>query len=107
MNLSLEQHLAVPYRLIVYSAPGPNGEWRRYAAYPELGCISEGDTPTEAMDRLEEQRVRYIVEHLQKGEPIPVPRPPLRSLAATLDTERLAFARWLVDTERLNETPSA
>jgi predicted RNase H-like HicB family nuclease len=107
MSLSLEQHLAVPYRLIVYSAPGADGEWRRYAAYPELGCVSEGDTPTEAMERLEEQRIRYIVEHLQKGEEIPVPRPPLRSLAAALDTERLAFARWLVDTERLNETPRA
>ena len=104
MTLSLEQHLAVPYKLIVYSARGLDGEWRRYAAYPELGCVSEGETPTEAMERLEEQRIRYIVEHLQRGEPIPVPRPPLRSLAAALDAERLAFARWLVETQRVSET---
>jgi predicted RNase H-like HicB family nuclease len=102
--MNLEDHLAVPYKLIVYSAPGPDGEWHRYAAYPELGCVSQGETPMEAMDRLEEQRIRLIVERLQTGEPIPVPRPPLRSLAAALDAERLAFARWLVDTQRLNET---
>ena len=102
--MNLEEHLAVPYRLIVYSAPDQDGEWRRYAAYPELGCVSEGETPMEAMDKLEEQRIRYIVEHLQKGEPIPVPRPPLRSLAAALDAERLAFARWLVETQRVSDT---
>ena len=102
--MTLEDHLAVPYKLIVYSAAGADGEWRRYAAYPELGCVSEGETPMEAMERLEEQRIRYIVEHLQKGEPIPVPRPPLRSLAAALDAERLAFARWLVDTQRVSDT---
>jgi predicted RNase H-like HicB family nuclease len=102
--MNLEEHLAVPYKLIVYSAPSSNGEWRRYAAYPELGCVSEGETPMEAMDRLEEQRIRYIVEHLQKGEPIPVPRPPLRSLAAAMDAERLVFARWLVETQRVSDT---
>jgi predicted RNase H-like HicB family nuclease len=102
--MNLEEHLAVPYKLIVYSAPDADGEWRRYAAYPELGCVSEGETPMEAMDGLEEQRVRYIVDHLQRGEPIPVPRPPLRSLAAALDAERLAFARWLVETQRVSET---
>jgi hypothetical protein len=56
------------------------------------------------MDRLEEQRIRYIVEHLQTGQPIPVPRPPLRSLATALDAERLAFARWLVETQRVNDS---
>ena len=102
--MNLEEHLAVPYRLLVYSAQGPNGDWRRFAAYPELGCVGEGETPMEAMERLEEQRIRYIVEHLQRGEPIPVPRPPLRSLAAALDTERLSFARWLVETQRVSES---
>jgi hypothetical protein len=40
--------------------------------------------------------VRYIVEHLQRGDPIPVPRPPLRSSMPVLNSERLQFARWLV-----------
>ena len=53
--------------------------------------------------KLEEQRVRYIIDHVQRGEPIPVPRPPLKSLTTVLDVERLGFARWLVETEQLNE----
>jgi predicted RNase H-like HicB family nuclease len=101
--MQLEEYLAIPYRLVAYSAPGPDGRWRRYAEYPEIGCISEADTPTEAMDKLEEQRIQYIVERVRNGEPIPVPRPPLRSLASVLDLERLTFAKWLVDNQRLNE----
>jgi len=102
--MKLEEYLAIPYRLVAYSAPGPDGVWKRYAEYPEIGCISEADTPGEAMELLEEQRVRYIVERVQKGEPIPVPRPPLRSLATVLDLERLGFAKWLVENQRLTDS---
>jgi predicted RNase H-like HicB family nuclease len=101
--MQLEEYLAIPYRLVAYSAPDSDGKWRRYAEYPEIGCIVEADTPTEAMEKLEELRIQYIVERVRSGEPIPVPRPPLRSLASVLDLERLTFAKWLVDNERLNE----
>lgn len=86
--MTLEEYLAVPYRLHVYSAPDPDGDWHRYAAYPELGCVSTGETPMEAMENLEQQRIRYILERVQRGDPIPVPRPPLRSVAAALQAER-------------------
>ena len=102
--MKLEDYLSIPYRLVAYSAPDQDGTWHRYAAYPEIGCVSEADTPWEAMEKLEEQRIRYIVERVQKGEPIPVPRPPLRSLASALDLERLGFAKWLVDQQRLRES---
>ena len=101
--MKLEEYLAIPYRLVVYSAEAPDGTWRRFAAYPEIGCVSEADTPWEAQERLEEQRVRYIIDHVQRGEPIPVPRPPLKSLTTVLELERLGFAKWLVDTDQLNE----
>jgi predicted RNase H-like HicB family nuclease len=101
--MKLEEYLSIPYRLVAYSAPSKDGTWRRYAEYPEIGVISEAETPWEAMEKLEELRIRYIVEHVQRGEPIPVPRPPLRSLASALDLERLGFAKWLVDTERIRE----
>jgi predicted RNase H-like HicB family nuclease len=101
--MKLEEYLAIPYRLVVYSAEGPDGTWRRYAAYPEIGCVSEADTPWEAQEQVEEQRVRYIIDHVQRGEPIPVPRPPLKSLTTVLDAERLGFAKWLVQTEQLRE----
>ncbi len=67
--MRLEEYLSIPYRLVAYSAPGKDGVWRRYAEYPEIGCVSEADTPTEAMEKLEEQRVQYIIEHVRKGEP--------------------------------------
>jgi hypothetical protein len=101
--MRLEDYLAVPYRLVAYSAPGPDGTWKRYAEYPEIGLLSEAETPTEAMEQLEEQRVRYIIDHFRSGDPIPVPRPPLRSLASVLDLERLGFAKWLVENEKLSE----
>ena len=101
--MRLEEYLAIPYKLVAYSAVGPDGSWRRYAAYPEIGCVSDADTPWEAMEQLEEQRVRYILEHVQRGEPIPVPRPPLRSIVTLIDVERFGFAKWLVDHERIGE----
>ena len=101
--MRLEEYLSIPYRLVAYSAPREDGVWRRYAEYPELGCVSEADTPTEAMDQLEKQRVRFIIEHFRTGEPIPVPRSPLRSLASVVELERLDFAKWLVDNRHLSE----
>jgi predicted RNase H-like HicB family nuclease len=101
--VKLEEYLAVPYRLVAYSAQATDGSWRRYAAYPEIGCVSEADTPWEAQELLEEQRVRYIIDHVQRGEPIPVPRPPLKCLTTVLDMERLGFARWLAETQQINE----
>ena len=74
-----EEYLAVPYVLVVDSIQRPDGEWVRRAEYPEIGCVCEGATPIEAMERLEAARVSYILERLARGEPIPVPRPPLRA----------------------------
>jgi predicted RNase H-like HicB family nuclease len=101
--MRLEDYLAIPYRLVAYSAVRADGTWKRFAAYPEIGCVSEADTPGEAQEQLEEQRIRYIIDHVQRGEPIPVPRPPLKSLTTMLDLERLGFAKWLVDNQHLSE----
>src|SRR4030081_2126031 len=91
--MNLQEYLAIPYRLVAYSAARADGTWRRYAAYPEIGCVSEADTPWEAQEQLEELRIRYIIHHVQRGEPIPVPRPPLKSLTTVLELERLRFAQ--------------
>ena len=101
--MKLEEYLSIPYRLVAYSAPDNAGVWHRYCEYPEIGCVSEADTPTEAMEKLEEQRVKYIIDRVQRGEPIPVPRPPLRSAASLLDVDRLGFAKWLVENQHLSE----
>lgn len=74
-----EEHLRVPYVMVISSVERPDGEWVRRAEYPELpGCVVEADTPLEAIDRLDEARVRCILERLDHGEPVPVPRPPLQ-----------------------------
>ena len=98
-----EEHLAVPYVMVLESIPGPGGDWVRQASYPELpGLVAQAPTPIEAIDRLEEQRVTYILEQLQAGRPVPVPRPPLRR-PESLSQERLEFARWLKDNDRISD----
>src|SRR3984893_4001125 len=101
--MRLEDYLAIPYRLVASSAARADGPWRRYAAYPEIGCVSEAETPWEAQEQLEELRIHYIIDRVHRGQPRPVPRPPLKSLATMFDLERLGFARWLVDNQHLSE----
>jgi hypothetical protein len=96
-----EEYLAIPYVMVVESVEGPDGEWFRRAAYPELGVVAEALSPLDAIDKLEQARVSTILSRLQRGEPVPVPRPPLRDEIGGLDPERLGFARWLVTENKL------
>ena len=98
-----EEYLAIPYVMVVESVEGPDGEWFRRATYPELGVVAEALSPLEAIDKLEEARVKTILGRLQRGESVPVPRPPLRDEIGGLDPERLGFAKWLVDQRRIDE----
>lgn len=75
-----EDYLYVPYTLMVWSTIGPDGEWVRHVEYPELpGCSVELENPIEALHRLDEMRVEYVLSRLANGESVPVPRPPLRA----------------------------
>lgn len=98
-----DEYLAVPYVLTVDSIRRPDGTWVRRAEYPEIGCVGEGATLIEAVDQVEEIRVRYILERLEQGEAIPVPRPPLRSSGPALDLERLVLAERVGAGEPLKE----
>jgi predicted RNase H-like HicB family nuclease len=99
-----EEHLAVPYILVMESFEGPDGNWLRRAEYPELpGVVGIGPGPLEALDQLEEARVSFILERLERGEPIPVPRPPLPERVQAISLDRLGFARWLVEQGKLGE----
>jgi hypothetical protein len=86
--VNLAEHLAVPYLLTTYAAPTEHG-WKRFAEYPEIQVSTYADTLVEAMEQLEEERVAYIIDRLARGQEIPVPRPPLRSLMAEITPERL------------------
>lgn len=87
----LEYYQAVPYLLVVESIER-DGEWVRRAEHPELpGCVVEAASAAEAIEKLEEERVRVLRRLWAEGAPIPVPRPPLRSVP--LPAERCG-PRW-------------
>jgi hypothetical protein len=47
--------------------------------------------------------VATILGKLERGEPVPVPRPPLREEIGGLDAQKLGFAKWLIDQKRVTE----
>jgi len=68
----------VPYLLVLESVER-GGEWVRRAEHPELpGCVAEAPSALEALENLEEERLRMLRKLWHDGVPIPVPRPPLR-----------------------------
>ena len=78
LALDLAYYEGIPYLLVVESVER-GGEWLRRAEYPELpGCAAEAASATEAIDQLEQERRRLLRELWASGQPIPMPRPPLR-----------------------------
>jgi len=74
----LAYYEAVPYLLVVESVER-GGEWLRRASYSELpGSVAEAASAVEAMEKLEQARLRLLRQLWDRGAPIPVPRPPLR-----------------------------
>ncbi len=103
--MNLEDYLAVPYKLIIESFEGPDGDWLRRASYPELpGCDVEGLWAVDVVEALDDLRVSLITGMFQRHEQIPVPRPPLRSRPPVLDEARLGFVKYLVDQGKLSES---
>jgi antitoxin HicB len=77
-RLSREEHLAVPYILWLQSVETSAGEWARRASLPELpGCVVQAPTAEEAVELLDAARQSWISDAYERGEEIPVPRPPL------------------------------
>jgi hypothetical protein len=76
--MTREEYLRVPYVLVVESVEKPNGNWLRRASYPELtGALVEAESAVEAIERVDDMRVQIIHDRLDRGLPVPVPRPPL------------------------------
>jgi predicted RNase H-like HicB family nuclease len=75
----LAYYRAIPYLLVVETVERA-GAWRRRATYPELpGCAAEAESAVEAIERLEEARETLLARCWERGETIPVPRPPLKN----------------------------
>ncbi|MGH3303795.1 MAG: hypothetical protein ACRDOK_19380 [Streptosporangiaceae bacterium] len=77
--MTRDEYLRVPFVLVVESVPKPDGQWLRRASYPELpGAVVEAESAVDAIDALDDRRVEIILDRLERGVPVPVPRPPLR-----------------------------
>ena len=73
----LAYYEAVPYLLVMESVER-GGEWLRRAEHPELpGCVAEAQSALEALEKLEQERLRVLRQLWDRGASIPVPRPPL------------------------------
>jgi hypothetical protein len=76
--VSPAEHLAVPYVITMEAVPGPSGRWVCRAAHPELpGVVAQHPRATEVLDQLEARRIACIMNMLEQGDEVPVPRPPL------------------------------
>jgi antitoxin HicB len=71
MDKTVEYYLGLPYTIELVAEPA--GGW--FVAVRELpGCMSEGDTPEEAVDMIRDAMRGWIEISLQEGDPIPEPR---------------------------------
>jgi predicted RNase H-like HicB family nuclease len=85
-------------------AMAADGSWICRAEYPELpDCAAEAVSPIDAINKLERARERLILGRLERGEPIPTPRPPLPYRVPGMQKERLEFAKWLANERRIGE----
>jgi antitoxin HicB len=67
----VERYMALPYHIELIP---DEGEW--VVAIPELpGCLSQGETPEEAIKMIREAQRLWLRVALEDGRPIPAPRP--------------------------------
>jgi predicted RNase H-like HicB family nuclease len=73
-NKSLEAYMQMPYRTFVKA--DKCGQNPCFVAYhPELdGCMAQGDTWEEAINKLKSAKSEYIELYLELGWPVPLPQ---------------------------------
>jgi len=65
-----------PYTVLYRLDRDTDGSLGYIAWHPDLpGCMSDGDTPQEAIENLADARRLYIESLLEDGLPVPEPRP--------------------------------
>jgi predicted RNase H-like HicB family nuclease len=76
---TLEYYLNLPYPILLIPDP-EDGTW--YAKIPLLpGCMSDGETPEEAIANLREAQTLWLEVSLDEGDEIPEPEPVDTTLA--------------------------
>jgi hypothetical protein len=65
--------------MVVESVEKPGGNWLRRASYPELpGAVAEAESAIDAIDGADDRRIEIILDRLDRGMRVPVPRPPVQ-----------------------------
>jgi predicted RNase H-like HicB family nuclease len=71
---TLEYYLSLPYPILLVPDP-EDGTW--YVKVPLLkGCMTDGETPEEALRNLKEAMTGWLEVSLERGHEIPEPEPP-------------------------------
>ena len=64
--------------MVVESVEKPGGNWLRRASFPELpGAVAEAESAIDAIDGADNKRIEIILDRLDRGMQVPVPRPPI------------------------------
>jgi len=99
----LRDVLAAPFTLRSETVHTGDGSWTRTLTYPELGCQVRGEHMMELVEAIEVERVRCLIEAIEKGEPIE----PIRSPLSDFGVEELLATAGLEDwIERLDDDVS-
>lgn len=70
---TLDDYLKLGYPVTFY----PDSEGGYTVIIPDLpGCISEGDTLTEAMQNIQEAKALWLETAIEQHDPIPLPSTP-------------------------------
>ena len=75
MEKGLEYYASLPYTILVEQWDDGKGPYwvARVAELPH--CMIHGDTPEEAIKEIQEVKIDWIKSNLERGLPIPEPRP--------------------------------
>ena len=108
MKRTLEYYLGLAYTRELI--PEPEGGW--FVRIKELpGCMSQGETPAEAMDQIEDAMAGWVESALVHGTPIPepsgdedysgkfvvrLPKSMHRRLAAAAEEDGVSLNQWIV-----------
>jgi antitoxin HicB len=71
-----EDYLDLPYHYRLVRSETGEGEAGWFAEVEELpGCMSQGETPAEAIERVQDAMLGWISVAIEDGIEIPTPRP--------------------------------
>jgi hypothetical protein len=96
----LRNLLAAPFTLRSETLHMDDGSWVRTLTYPELGCRVEGEQMMELVEAVEIERVRALIQAVEKGERISPVREPLSDFDVEDLLVRAGLEDWIV---RLDE----